>query len=560
MLKSNFFIFRNNQIPIQPKQTPMTKNWKYALLFTGVFACTSAVAQTVQDGKRAIEMERYQDAKKALTKALKTQNNEVTNIAIGDVYLKTGNPDSATYFYNQAAAKDAKSPLGMVAAGKAALVRNNVAEAESKFADALKRSKSKNAEVLKEMGAAYFDTEKDLNKAIEYLKKAVAINSKDAEAFVILGDAYLKQNKGGDAMTAYENAIRANNNYALGHLRKGQLSVRSRNYNEAQNEYQAIINMDAKYAPAYRDLGELYYFAGKYDLALENYKKYVTLAENTPATRAVYASFLFLTKDYAGTIKEAQEVLKADPKNTVMNRLLAYSFFETNENDKALAAMQEYFKITPSDKIITSDYEYYGKILTKADKNDEALVNLNKALELDSTRADLRNSIAQVYVKQNNFPKAISLYREKMKRSKPTNTDYYYLGNLYDQAKNYKAADSVYTFITTNNPTYAQAHLWRARANANLDPETKTGLAKPHYEKYIEVAGADKEKNKSGLVEANYYLAYYYYNKKDNAKASTYLKEVRSLDPGNVQAKTLSDVITGKPATKSKTKTTVKKK
>src|SRR5688572_2977493 len=536
----------------------MTKNWKYALLFTGVFACSEASAQTVQDGKRAIEMERYQDAKKALSKALKAQNNEVTNIALGDVYLKSGNADSATYFYNQAAAKDAKSPMSMVAAGKSALVRNNVAEAETKFAEALKKSKSKNADVLKQIGAAYFDTDKDLNKAVDNLKKAVTINAKDAEAFVILGDAYLKLNKGGDAMTAYENAIRANNNYALGHLRKGQLSVRSRNYNEAQTEYQAIINMDGNYAPAYRDLGELYYFAGKYDMALENYKKYVSLAENTPATRAVYASFLFLTKNYAGTIQEAQQVIKVDPKNTVMNRLLAYSFYETNENDKALAAMQEYFKITPSDKVITSDYEYYGKMLTKADKHDEALVNLNKALQLDSTRADLRNSIAQVYVKQNNYPKAIALYREKMKRSKPTNTDYYYLGNLYDQSKNYRSADSVYTFITTNNPTFPQGHLWRARSNANLDPETKTGLAKPHYEKYIEVAGADKEKNKSGLVEANYYLAYYYYNKKDNAKASAHLKEVKALDPNNVQAKTLSDVITGKPATK--TKTTVKKK
>src|SRR5205085_2401441 len=145
---------------------------------------------------------------------------------------------------------------------------------------------------------------------------------------------------------------------------------------------------------------------------------------------AVYSSFLFLTKDYANTIKEGEEVLKKEPNNTVMNRLMAYAYYETDQNDKALAAIQNYFKVVPSNKYIASDYEYYGKILSKANKNDEALENLNKALEMDSTRADLRNSIAQVYVKQNNFPKAIALYRAKMKRSKPTNTDYYYLGNL----------------------------------------------------------------------------------------------------------------------------------
>ena len=173
---------------------------------------------------------------------------------------------------------------------------------------------------------------------------------------------------------------------------------------------------------------------------------------------------------------------------------------------------------------------------------------------MDSTRADLRNDIAQIYVKQNNFPKAIALYRDKMNRSKPTNTDYYYLGNLYDQAKNYKSADSLYALITANNPTYAQAYLWRARSNANLDPESKAGLAKPHYDKYIELASAEKDKNKSGLVEAHYYLAYYNYLKKDNAKANQHLKEVLALEPGNVQAKTLSDVVNGKVKSKTKSK------
>ncbi|RYD71301.1 MAG: D-sedoheptulose 7-phosphate isomerase [Sphingobacteriales bacterium] len=42
------------------------------------------------------------------------------------------------------------------------------------------------------------------------------------------------------------------------------------------------------------------------------------MAENTSATRATYASFLFLSKDYAATVKEAQEVLNtflSDEKN-----------------------------------------------------------------------------------------------------------------------------------------------------------------------------------------------------------------------------------------------------
>lgn len=535
------------------------KNWKFALLITGFFSVTTAFGQSLETGKKALEMEQYQVAKKTLSKVVQANNNEINNITLGDAYLLSGKPDSAVIYYNQAAAKDAKSALGMAAAGKAALVKGNTGEAEAKFNDALKRSKSKDGEVLKVIGSAYLHTDKDLNKAVEYLNKAVStLKNNKAEAYVMLGDAYLKQNKGGEAMTAYENAIRENDKYALAYLKKGNLSVRSRNYNEAQSAYQAIIAMDANYAPAYRDLGELYYFVGKYDQALDNYKKYVSLAEDTPETKAVYASFLFLSKDYEGTIKEAQNVLQRDPNNLVMKRLLAYSYHETKQNDKALAAIQDYFKTAPANKLIASDYEYQGKILVRADKNNDALTSFNRALEMDSTRADLRNDMAQIYVKQNNYPKAIALFRDKMKQGKPTNTDYYYLASLYDDSKQYRQADSLYALIVNNNPTFANAHLWRARANANLDPESKAGLARPHYEKYIELAAADKDKNKSGLVEANYYLAYYNYVKNDKTKAAAYLKEVRTLDPGNVQAKTLNDVLTGK-ATSSKTKTKTKK-
>ncbi|HSI90343.1 MAG TPA: tetratricopeptide repeat protein, partial [Adhaeribacter sp.] len=182
----------------------MIKNWKYALLMTGTLFSFTAHAQTLQDGKRALEMERYKEAKSKLAKVLKTNNNEITNITMGDVYLETGKQDSAVYYYRQAAAKDAKSAMGMVAAGKAALVQGNTAEAEKQFDAALKRSKSKDADVLLQMAAAYFDTDKNLNKAAEHATASIVKNRTNPEAYILLGDIYLKQNKGGDAMNNYE--------------------------------------------------------------------------------------------------------------------------------------------------------------------------------------------------------------------------------------------------------------------------------------------------------------------------------------------------------------------
>ena len=43
------------------------------------------------------------------------------------------------------------------------------------------------------------------------------------------------------------------------------------------------------------------------------------------------------------------------------------------------------------------------------------------------------------------------------------------------------------------------------------------GKARAYYEKYVELAGADKEKNKKDLLKAYNYLAYCYFVKKEES-------------------------------------------
>jgi hypothetical protein len=84
------------------------------------------------------------------------------------------------------------------------------------------------------------------------------------------------------------------------------------------------------------------------------------------------------------------------------------------------------------------------------------------------------------------------------------------------------------------------AHLWRARANAIVDSDKTKGLAVPFYEKYIELALPEKEKNKRELVECYlnlglYYLAYA--PVKDDLKGKEYFSKVKELDPENATVK-----------------------
>src|SRR5690606_14651084 len=106
-------------------------------------------------------------------------------------------------------------------------------------------------------------------------------------------------------------------------------------------------------------------------------------------TKAKYASFLFLTKDYEGTLRESQEVLKSDPNNKTMNRLMAYSYLELGKPEEALQAMENYLTKVDQNNLISSDYEYYGRILARNNQPAKAVQNLEKAIAMDPNKPEL---------------------------------------------------------------------------------------------------------------------------------------------------------------------------
>jgi hypothetical protein len=97
-------------------------------------------------------------------------------------------------------------------------------------------------------------------------------------------------------------------------------------------------------------------------------------------------------------------------------------------------------------------------------------------------------------------------------------------------------ADSAFSKVTQLSAKWPGGFLWRAKANTQLDPDSKKGLALPHYEAFIEKVGTDVEKNKKDLIEAYSYLGFYYFDK-DKTKSKDYWTKVSELDPKNEKAK-----------------------
>jgi tetratricopeptide (TPR) repeat protein len=155
---------------------------------------------------------------------------------------------------------------------------------------------------------------------------------------------------------------------------------------------------------------------------------------------------------------------------------------------------------------------------------------------MDSAKFELYGEIGTICFKMKKYQEAIAAFKNKEIKKPITANDAFTIGRAYYFSKDFANADSAFLKVTTMQPNLALGYFWRARANAQLDPDSKLGLALPHYESFIAKV-TDMAKSSKDLIEAYSYLGFYYYSNKDNVKSKEAWTKVKELDPNNEKAK-----------------------
>jgi tetratricopeptide (TPR) repeat protein len=241
-----------------------------------------------------------------------------------------------------------------------------------------------------------------------------------------------------------------------------------------------------------------------------------------------------------------------------------------------LAAMSKFFSLrteADTNRIISSDYEYYGKLYSRAGNDSLAIVNFKKAIEIDPSKSGLLEDISKSYEKQKKYLLAIEYYNKliKSKNGDVASAIYFSMGKdlllLANDAatdslirlKYLTLADTSFSKVIEMSPNSHLGYLWHARILAAFDPESTEGLAKADYEKTLSILEQkpDKEKYKSDLLEGYRYMGYYTYLQFEKAKESkddvvmneaknaslNYWQKVLALDPENDVAKQAIDAL-----------------
>ena len=515
---------------------------KIIVVAIALISIAKAEAQTLKDAIKLTDNEQFDAATRAFKSLIQTSPTMGENyFYAGENYFKSEKLDSAQIMYTKGAEMNATYAVNFVGLGKVQWYKGKYDDAKANFLKATTMSNNKNALVLMKIAECYTQADKkDIMTAMTLLTAAAKLEPKNPEVFILTGDAYLENNNdGSNAIKNYEKAAELDKSSVKAILRIGQLYGHARNYNLALDYYKRAALIDSSFAPAYREQGELYYMAKQYSTAKAKYKRFLELSSNNLTARTRYASFLFLNKEYASAIGEIKEIQKSDTSNNVLNRLMAYCYFETNDFVNGVSKINTFFARAPKEntKIIASDYEYQGKLLIKTNSDSLGIEKLNKAIDMDTAKTDLYSEIASSYFKQKKYPQSISNYEKKIAMGKPTANDYFGLGRANYFSKDFVKADSAFAQVTRTNPDLSVGYLWRAKSNTQLDPNNEKALAKPYYEQFTaKVKPEEADKNKKDLIEAYSYLGYLSMKQKDNASAKTYWQKVIELDPANKKA------------------------
>ncbi len=499
----------------------------------------AAFAQS-EDPIKLLDKEQPKKAITLLREATKTAPSAQSWYNLGYGLTRTNELKEAETSFDQGIALDEKFPLNYVGKGRLKLKEGNLNDAKVLFDKAVSLGK-KNSDVYTAIGEAYLQDPKFNASSIEMLEKAVSINGQNATAHILLGDAYLKQNNanGGKAVSTYEKAATLAPKEGMPHYKVGIVYLRSTNYDVALTSFLKAVEVDPNFAPAWSELGELYYATKKGPDAVKVQEKYISLIENKDdiVAKTRLAFYQFMAKEYQKSVITFDDAEKLGPLNETAERYRALALNEANDSIRALKAFEDYFTKVKPESIAASDYATYGKLQQRFKQDSLAIIAYDKSLQIDPKQITILQAKADALFKSKKYAEAVSAYKALMAaRPKPLSSDYFILGRSYYNAANYQPADTTFQKLIELQPKMTVGYLWSARANSALDPETEKGLAKPFYEKYLEMALPVTDKNKKDVAEAYSYLGYFYYLTKDYTKSLTNWDEVLKIDPKNERA------------------------
>ena len=310
----------------------------------------------------------------------------------------------ALNFFLSAKEKEPRLACNYIILGKLYKETKQYPEALRAFARVLNID-SVNGEALRETAKVY-EAQTNLVKAEKTYIEATRKRPIDFAAFNNLGYFYYQKGRLQDAVKAFEEGVRVNPGYFKGLLNLGGLYFYLERWKDAREMFERSLLIKQTYS-AFSNLGTLYYYQGLYEMAIDRFKRALEL--NTKNFRI----FGFLAESYYQTgdnekavanfkqaIKQAKRVLEEKADDPDVLSYLASYYVRIGDHDSTLSILNKLTeKAIHNPKImfrIACAFEQTGQRdpalawIKAALKKGLPLVKIDSNPELSGLRSDRR--------------------------------------------------------------------------------------------------------------------------------------------------------------------------
>lgn len=279
-------------------------------------------------------------------------------------------------------------------------------------------------DVYTALGKLYQASGQAAEAAAEF-EQAIALNSRNVDAYYGLADTYKQRNDGERAEMTYQRAIDIQPGYWRGHLEMGYFHFTAGRFREAIEYFTQVVNLAPDNATGHLNLGSSYYLLGDFENAAEAWQKSIELEPSTSAYMNVGSSYFFL-----GLFDEAaemyQKAAELAPDDLEVWGSLGDTYRHT-ENNKALAAPayekaielgEKLLEINPSDALTIAPLAQYYAHSGNLDRAAELVAEVE---ELQSQDMYVQYFLAVTYISLSDNDSAASAIVKAVELGYPPN-------------------------------------------------------------------------------------------------------------------------------------------
>ncbi|MGH9514613.1 MAG: tetratricopeptide repeat protein [Terriglobales bacterium] len=465
---------------------------------------------------------------------LKAQG-ENAHMALAAFYQTRGRYSEAEQQVQLVIAADPKDVNARASLAKLYMSQGKRAEAEQ-FLSQVKRDFPKNSVGYRMLGDYYF-AEGDLDKATAEYASLHQEHPKDAEVSRNYVQLLILKNRIAEADQLNESTLKSNAKDDQALTFRGEIQLQRNQISEAVQTLQGVVSRNPDMAVAHYQLGLALSRLGESDRAGTEWQQAIRLRPNMVEADRALAGLALQKSDIAGLDRYSSEIIQLQPASPDGYALRSISLMARKRYPAAELDARKAIEVAPQ---APAGYVEMGNLQSLGQKNSEAINWYEQALSHDPNSMDALRGLANVYVSQKQFDKAISAINAHISTS-PNNSSFYdLLGSVILTKKDYSGAETAFkkaVELDKNNiDAYAklgQSQLARGAMDETLRTYAEATAANPKEPGlYILTGIAYERMHELDKAKAAYQTALQL--KPDNPQASNNLAYVLLETNGNV--------------------------